>query len=302
MNYDSAGNLLVNVAAGGGVGGGSSGGLTQSEHDALIAQAAALGAPSNATPASLAADGTVPAWLRWLARGIGAPSDAAAASGTGLIGLMQALLARWPSALGAATAAQSLPVTLASDGPLVTAVGATTAAAPADGATSGTLIGWLRAAVETLRTRLPTLSAGRLPVDNGATITGGALTVTLPAVQSQLTDISGLAAGVTAYGGVIDLGAAPRCTAIVTVAKLSGFNQGDTAMLQQSDDQTNWYVVPPAANTQGTTTAFTNSAGTNVIASGRPSMRYVRGQVNGLAGGSAQPAGARLLVGVHYGV
>lgn len=97
--YDSDGNLCVSVQAGTTGPGGA--GLTQTEHDALIAQAAALGTTADAAPASLAAAGTVPAWLRWMARGIGAPSDAAAASGTGLIGLLQALIARLPAALAA---------------------------------------------------------------------------------------------------------------------------------------------------------------------------------------------------------
>lgn len=75
------------------------GGLTTDEHNALIAQAAALGTTADAAPANLSAVGTIPAWLRWISRGVGAPTDAAASSGTGIIGLLQALIARLPAAL-----------------------------------------------------------------------------------------------------------------------------------------------------------------------------------------------------------
>ena len=75
------------------------GGLTPTESAAVQATAAALGTTADAAPANLSAVGTIPAWLRWISRGVGAPTDAAASSGTGIIGLLQALIARLPAAL-----------------------------------------------------------------------------------------------------------------------------------------------------------------------------------------------------------
>ncbi|HMW42181.1 MAG TPA: hypothetical protein PKC88_07390, partial [Plasticicumulans sp.] len=56
-----------------------------------------------------------------------------------------------------------------------------------------------------------------------------------PQVYSEVVSLVGLAAGVTVYGSVIDLGAI-RGQALVTALKSAGFNQSDAIAIQQSDD------------------------------------------------------------------
>lgn len=170
-------------------------------------------------------------------------------------------------------------------------IGTTADAAPADGATSGTLIGWVRAAVETLRTRLPTLSAGRLPVETR-----------YPQVYSEVVSLVGLAAGTTLYGSVIDLGA-NRGQTLVTVMKSSGFNQGDALFIQQSDDPlfATWVYCPRGDRTVGAVFSWSNAAGANAAVTACPSLRYARPGIVCLAGGSAQPAGSSMVIGALPG-
>ena len=223
--------------------------------------------------------------------GGGGSGDASAAKQDTQITRETEIRDRLPAAIGPQNAAGSLAVTLASDGALVTAVGTTSAAAPADGATSGTLIGWLRAAVETLRTRLPELSSGRLPVETRH-----------PQVYSEVVSLVGLAAGVTVYGSVIDLGAI-RGQALVTALKSAGFNQSDAIAIQQSDDPlfATWTYCPRGDRTTGAVFSWTNAAGANVAVTACPSMRYARPVFVCLAGGSAQPAGASMVIGALPG-
>ena len=170
-------------------------------------------------------------------------------------------------------------------------IGTTADAAPADGATSGTLIGWVRAAVETLRTRLPTLSAGRLPVETR-----------FPQVYSEVVSLVGLAAGTTLYGSVIDLGD-NRGQTLVTALKSAGFNQADAIAIQQSDDPSfaTWTYCPRGDRTVGAVFSWTNAAGANVAVTACPSMRYARPVFVCLAGGSAQPAGSSMVIGALPG-
>lgn len=192
---------------------------------------------------------------------------------------------------GQKAAAGSISVVLSSDGPFATNFGAAGDSAATSDTGSASFISLVKRGLQnwtTLLARVPALVAGYLPV-------------VLPAITSQTTDISGLAAGSTTFGSWIDLGAT-RGSAIVIAQKLAGANQGDTVQLQQSDDQSTGHYVHSAVYTAGATLAFSTSTGTAVGVVGRPSMRYVRGLVICLGGGSAQPAGARLLVGVHPGV
>ena len=86
-----------------------------------------------------------------------------------VIGRLKNLLSRWPAALGGTTSANSLPVTLASDGQFVTSVGN-----PSDGAATGdgTAIGLLK--------RLRTLLSGGLPAALGQTTKATSLAVVPP--------------------------------------------------------------------------------------------------------------------------
>lgn len=288
---DGTGKLGVTGIAGGGGGSGDASAANQATQITRETEIRdRIGTTADAAPADATATGTLLAWQRWIARAIGTPSDAAASSGT-LSAMLRALVARLPTSIGPQNAASSLAVTLASDGAFATAVGTTTASAPADGATSGTLIGWVRAAVETLRTRLPTLSAGRLPVETR-----------FPQVYSEVVSLVGLAAGTSLYGSVIDLGA-NRGQALVTALKSSGFNQSDAIAIQQSDDPlfATWTYCPRGDRTVGAVFSWTNAAGANVAVTACPSMRYARPVFVCLAGGSAQPAGSSMVIGALPG-
>jgi hypothetical protein len=85
-----------------------------------------------------------------------------------------AFLARFPAALGSTTAANSLPVTLSTDGPFVTQTGSITETAPAtDTAASG-----LNGRLQRVAQRLTSL-IGLLPTALGATTAANSLPVTL---------------------------------------------------------------------------------------------------------------------------
>lgn len=109
--------------------------------------------------------------------GGGGGGDASAANQLTEIARLEAVRDRLPATLGAKSAAQSLAVTLAADGALVTAVGAPAdAAAPADGAGDYGVIRALKRGLLNWASLL-----GRLPASLGAKASAGALpTVTTP--------------------------------------------------------------------------------------------------------------------------
>ena len=121
-------------------------------------------------------------------------------------------------------------------------------------------------------------------------------------VYSEVVSLVGLAAGVTVYGSVIDLGAI-RGQALVTAMKSYGFNQADALFIQQSDDPTfaTWAYCPRGDRTVGAVFSWTNAAGANVAVTACPSLRYARPGFLCLAGGSAQPAGSSMVVGALPG-
>jgi hypothetical protein len=132
----------------------------------------------------------------------GAKADAAATTDTGtfsLIALFKRLLQKFttqfPAALGGTTAANSFPVTLASDGTYATLNGAVTEAAPATDTASSGLNGRLQRIAQRLTSLIALLPSalvsGRLDVNVGATVTPA--NVALDAtVTTTNTEIGGL--------------------------------------------------------------------------------------------------------------
>lgn len=72
--------------------GGGSGDASAAKQDTQITRETEIrdriGATSDAAPAGTGAAGTLSAWSRWLARGVGAPADSAASSDTGTFSLL----------------------------------------------------------------------------------------------------------------------------------------------------------------------------------------------------------------------
>lgn len=111
---------------------------------------------------------------------IGATNDSAASSDTGTFSviafvkrLMQKLTTQLPAALGGTTAANSLPVTLATDGQFVTSIGSVTESAPGtDTASSG-----INGRLQRIAQRLTSLLTGTpiLPVNLAFSSSGAAL-------------------------------------------------------------------------------------------------------------------------------
>jgi hypothetical protein len=132
----------------------------------------------------------------------GAKADVAATTDTGtfsLIALFKRLLQKFttqfPAALGGTTAANSFPVTLASDGTYATLNGAVTEAAPATDTASSGLNGRLQRIAQRLTSLIALLPSalvsGRLDVNVGATVTPA--NVALDAtVTTTNTEIGGL--------------------------------------------------------------------------------------------------------------
>ena len=120
------GKLLVSGISGGG----GSGDASAAKQDTQIARETEIrdriGTTTDAAPADDAAAGTLSAWLRWIARAIGTPSDAAASSGT-LLAMLRALVARLPSALGGQLAPAALAVVQAPFTPIPGSTTTTTA-------------------------------------------------------------------------------------------------------------------------------------------------------------------------------
>ena len=104
MKYDSNGALIVTGGTGGGGGGGGDASAanqtTQITRETEIRDS--IGATSDAAPADTSAAGTLSAWSRWLARGVGAPADSAASSDTGtfsLIAFVKRAMGNWTTLL-----------------------------------------------------------------------------------------------------------------------------------------------------------------------------------------------------------
>jgi hypothetical protein len=132
----------------------------------------------------------------------GAKADAAAGSDAGTFTfmalfkrLLQKFTTQFPAALGGTTAANSFPVTLASDGTYATLNGAVTEAAPATDTASSGLNGRLQRIAQRLTSLIALLPSalvsGRLDVNVGATVTPA--NVALDAtVTTTNTEIGGL--------------------------------------------------------------------------------------------------------------
>lgn len=226
--------------------------------------------------------------------GPGAGGDASAANQATQITRETEIRDRLPASIGSKTAANSLAVTLASDGTFATAIGQPSDTAATSDTGAFGVLAFVKRALQnwtTLLARIPALSSGRLPVETHC-----------PQVYSEVVSLVGLAAGVTVYGSVIDLGAI-RGQALVTAIKSSGFNQGDAIAIQQSDDPlfATWAYCPRGDRAVGAVFSWTNAAGANVAVTACPSMRYARPVFVCLAGGSAQPAGSSMVIGALPG-
>ena len=225
----------------------------------------------------------------------GGGGDASAANQATQITRETEIRDRLPASIGPKTAANSLAVTLASDGPLVTAVGQPAdAAATSDTGTFGVLAFVKRALQNwtTLLARIPALASGRVPVETVQQ--SGSVTVTrLRDIIYDVVSIASVAVNTTVTGATIDLGAS-HSTCTVICHKASGTNQADTVSIEQSDDGTNWYQVPRSDAPYGNAVAFSSTSGVNCVVNGRPCMRYVRGKLTTFTAGSLTDAVVRV--------
>jgi hypothetical protein len=269
--------ISVAAASSGGGGGGA----------ATIAEGADV-TEGSTTDAAVTGDnaGTVNGHLRGLTKVSGDNADAGiitdiAGSQTGFLrGAIKqwiTYLSRFPAALGGTTAANSLPVTLATDGQFVTSTGSLTETAPATDTASSGLNGRLQRIAQRLTSLIglfptalgTTTAANSLPValssDGTFATLSGAITETAPATDTASSGLNGrlqrIAQRLTSQialfpaalvGGRFDvnLGAAP---ATVTVTgNVGGFSPAAPTCTFTRGANTTAYTIGDEVGTAGT--------------------------------------------------